>query len=238
MADGRRLVRITPTVAAAALLAACVPLAPPPYATPSPVEVDASGGASDDGFTPAERVSLRVWATTCNAYRNGTAWMLDETHAVTNRHVVEGTTVVELTDYRGTVFHGSSAAYSETDDLAIVTIDGSFPDAAAVAEAEPVVGEPLTVTGYALGGPLATLTGPYVGLRDNQLDPGGAQVYFIEVPAREGNSGSPVTDADGEVVGVVFSSDGEDFAGAVTLERLRAFLRDDAERTAVDTSCG
>lgn len=233
---GTIIARLSFALAACALLAACAPLAPPPYVTPEPVEVEASP-ASADGFTRAERISLRVWATACGAYRNGTAWMLDATHAVTNRHVVEDTTLIELTDYRGNEYHATAAALSDADDLALITIDGTFPETATLADGEPLVGEVLSVTGYARGGPLATLTGPFVALRDNQLDPGGPQVSFIEVPAREGNSGSPVTNSDGEVVGVVFSSDGEEYAGAVTLERLRAFLADDAALTPVDTSC-
>ncbi len=218
-------------------LAGCVPLAPPPYATPAPVEPSESTASSLDGFTHAERISLRVFATACDSYRTGTAWMLDETHAVTNRHVVEDTTDVELTDYRGTAYSASASAYSDTDDLALITIDGTFPEAGSLAEDEPLIGETLHVTGYAEGGPLATLTGPYVALRSNDLDPGGAPVYFVEVPARPGNSGSPLTDEEGGVVGVVFSANGEAFAGAITLDRLRTFLGDDAPRTVVDASC-
>ncbi|WP_062294432.1 S1 family peptidase [Demequina phytophila] len=224
------------TLAAALTLAACVPLSPPPYATPTPAE-PSTAPQQGDGFTRGERVALRVWAVACDSYRNGTAWMLDETHAVTNRHVVRATTVIELTDYQGREYHVTAAEYSRDDDLALLTIDGAFPEAATLATEEPAVGDPLTVSGFALGGPLASRTGPYRGLRENALDRDGAEIYFVEVLAREGNSGSPLTDAAGDVVGVVFSSDGEDFAGAVTLPRLEAFLEDDAPRTTVDTTC-
>ncbi|MDN4476214.1 serine protease [Demequina sp. SYSU T00192] len=240
MADRRRLgaaaLALASGLALAPALAACVPLSPPPYATPAPVEATATA-SSTDGFTHAERIALRVWAISCDAYRNGTAWMLDETHAVTNRHVVRDTTHIELTDYRGREYRAVAAEYSTDDDLALITIDGTFPEAGTVGEDEPALGDDLTVTGYALGGPLASVTGPYVELRENELDPDGAEIYFLQLLAREGNSGSPVTDADGDVVGVVFSSDGEEFAGAVTLPRLEAFLADDAERTEVDASC-
>ncbi|WP_062465099.1 trypsin-like peptidase domain-containing protein [Demequina soli] len=221
---------------AALALAACVPLSPPPYATPTPVAAS-SAASSGDGFTHAERITLRVWATTCDSYRNGTAWMLDRTHAVTNRHVVKGATDLELTDYQGRHYHATTAAYSTSDDLALITIDGTFPDAATIATDEPSPGDDLTVTGYALGGPLASVTGPYVGLRDDELDPGGPQIYYLRVLAKEGNSGSPVTDAAGDVVGVVFSSDSHEYAGAVTLPRLEAFLADEARLTEVRAAC-
>ncbi|WP_062312816.1 S1 family peptidase [Demequina rhizosphaerae] len=236
MAERRRLGVAALAVAAGVALAACAPLAPPPYATPTPVEATATA-SSADGFTDSERIALRVWAISCDAYRNGTAWMLDETHAVTNRHVVRDTTLIQLTDYQGREYRVASAEYSTEDDLALITIDGTFPEAATIGEEEPAIGDDLTVSGYALGGPLASVTGPYVDLRVNDLDPTGAEIYYLRLLAREGNSGSPVTDAAGDVVGVVFSSDGEKYAGAVTLPRLEAFLADDAERTEVDASC-
>jgi len=234
---GTRLGAVTLGLAVTLLAAACVPLAPSPYATPTPSPAPAIDASSVDGFTPAERVALRVWATTCSSYRNGTAWMLDEAHAVTNRHVVEDTTTIELTDYQGNRYAGAAASYSNDDDLAIVTIDGEFPEMATIAAEEPRIGDTLTVSGYGEGGPLTSMEGPYVELRENDLDPDGAHVYFIEVQAREGHSGSPVTDAAGDVVGVLFSSDGETHAGAVTLPRLQVLLGDDADLTEVDASC-
>lgn len=224
-------------LAAALALAACAPLTPPPYATPVPVEASAPP-AEGDGFSGAELVALRVWTTTCDSYVNGTAWMLDETHAVTNRHVVEDGAEIELTDYQGNAYHGVAAEKSLTDDLAMVTIDGVFPRAATVGSVAPEPGDDLSVSGFALGGPLATVTGPYLGLVENSLDLGGPEIYSIRVEVREGNSGSPVTDAAGDVVAVIFSSDGEDIGGAIALERLTAFLDGETERADAMTTCG
>ncbi|SEJ46315.1 S1 family peptidase [Demequina mangrovi] len=226
----------TALVACAALLAGCATLSPPPFATPAPVEATAATDAGD-GFTHAERIALRVWARTCDAYRNGSAWMLDETHAVTNRHVVADATVIELTDYQGNGYTGAAAEYAEDDDLALITIEGSFPEHGTVADEEPAPGDELTATGFALGGPLESVSGPFVESRENALDPDGAPIYFVRLLAQEGNSGSPVTDADGDVVGVLFSSDLEEFAGAVSLPRLQAFLTDEESRIPVDASC-
>ncbi|MDN4477086.1 serine protease [Demequina sp. SYSU T00039] len=218
-------------------VAGCAPLTPPPYTTPVPVEVSAAP-AVGDGFTGAELVALRVWTTTCDAFLNGSAWMLDESHAVTNRHVVEDGAEIELTDYQGNEYHGVAAEMSLTDDLALVTIEGSFPRAATVGTEEPAPGDTLSVSGFALGGPLATVTGRYQGLIENHLDPDGAAIYSIAVEVREGNSGSPVTDEAGAVVGVIFSSDGATMGGAVSLDRLMAFLDGDTDRADAMTTCG
>lgn len=217
-------------------LAACAPLTPPPYSTPEPVEATPSA-ATEDGFEGAELIALRVWATTCDAYVNGTAWMLDATHAVTNRHVVEGAEDIELTDYQGNEYHVTAAEMSTSDDLALLTVDGGLPRTATVGAVPPAQGDTLTVSGFARGGPLGTVEGPLLGTVANDLDPEGAPIYSIRVEVREGNSGSPVTNADGDVVGVIFSSDGNAVGGAVTLERLTAFLGGETERANAMTSC-
>ncbi|WP_062301456.1 S1 family peptidase [Demequina subtropica] len=226
--------------AAVLALGACTPLgpvlSPGPYATPA-VATATPASSPGDGFTHAERIALRVWARTCDAYRNGSAWMLDATHAVTNRHVIEGATVIELTDYQGREYVGTVAEFSRTDDLGLITIEGEFPEAGVLADDEPEPGDEVVATGFALGGPLATLEGTFIDRRENQLDPDGAPIYSLRMHAEEGNSGSPVTDAAGDVVGVLFSSDLDEVAGAVTLPRLAAFLADDAPRTEVDPSC-
>ncbi|WP_062518422.1 S1 family peptidase [Demequina gelatinilytica] len=238
----RRGPAVTAAAACAAVLAlgACARLSPVlspgPFATPA-VATATPASSPGDGFTHAERIALRVWARTCDAYRNGSAWMLDATHAVTNRHVVEGATEIELTDYQGHAYTASVAEISPTDDLGLITIDGTFPEAGSLASAEPQPGEAVVATGFAQGGPLAALEGTLLGTRENQLDPDGAPIYSLRMHAEEGNSGSPVADTSGTVVGVLFSSDLDEVAGAVTLTRLTAFLADDARRTEVDATC-
>ena len=223
-------------VAAILAIAACAPIAPPPYSTPAPLE-PSSGPVTGDGFDGAELIALRVWTTTCDAYLNGSAWMLDQTHAVTNRHVVEGGTAIELTDYQGRSYRGIAAEQSDTDDLALITIDGTFPRAATIAAEPPAGGDVVSVSGFALGGPLATVEGRYLGPVADAINPGGPPIYSIRVEVREGNSGSPVTDEDGDVVGVVYSSDGASIGGAVALDRLEAFLAGETERSDAMTSC-
>ncbi|WP_062377442.1 S1 family peptidase [Demequina pelophila] len=229
--------RAAATVAALALGATGCALYPEAYAAPSPTVAIAVPADPGDGFTPAEHAALRVWATTCDTFRNGTAWMLDQTTAVTNRHVVEEATEIHLSDYQGREYPVTSAAISTTDDLALITIDGSFPEPAPVAATEPEVGDALSASGYPYGGPLETLEGPLLGVTDNELDPDGAPVYLAQMGAQVGSSGSAVVDAAGDVVGVIFSSDGEAVTGVVTLPTLQRFLARDDARETVEATC-
>lgn len=212
-------------------IAACAPLptAPAPLpatfipqTTPSPrPSVD-----SIAGFTALERVALRVRVRTCSTYGTGTAWMLDETHAITNRHVVDGATSIALTAYNGEEFTVKSSVLDRDADLALITIDGAFPEAAVLADSEPAHADLLTIAGYPEGEALHVDSGPYRGLVTDDVGTSDDFVYQILVTAKPGNSGSPVANDDGEVVGVIYAADSSTTAYAVSLPSLERFLAD------------
>lgn len=102
---------------------------------------------------------------------------------------------------------------SETDDLAFVQIDapGEYPTVRGIAEGDaPSVGAPVALIGYPLGTATAGMSGDVsqitarttlgVGTISKRL----ADVTQVDAYAGEGSSGSPVFDAEGRVVGVVY----------------------------------
>ena len=212
-------------------LAACadVPTAPAPLPPTFIPDVTPSPRPSDDsiaGFTPLERVALRVRVRTCTTYGTGSAWMLDEKHAITNRHVIEGATNIALTAYNGEEFSVKSSVLDRDSDLALITINGTFPEAATIADSEPAHASELTVAGYPEGEALHVVAGPYRGLVEDEIANREDLVYQLNVVAKPGNSGSPVANADGEVVGVLYAADSSSTAYAVTLSSLERFLAD------------
>jgi S1-C subfamily serine protease len=66
--------------------------------------------------------------------------------------------------------------------------------------------------------------GPFRGLVNDTLEKTKAKVYQIEAPSRHGSSGSPVANADGQVVGVLYASDDHNLSLAVSLPTLKDFL--------------
>ncbi len=231
-----RSIRVRSAVAMAAaglILAGCstLPAAPPALPSTFIPEVSAPSPSPGipvgaDGFNVVERVALRVSVETCNQYRNGSAWVLDENTVVTNRHVVEGAVEIELTSYDGKRYQGTTSVLSDDVDLALVEIDGTFPESATIAAAEPTVAQPVFVVGYPEAGRLTTSPGFYIGEipGDAGVDTEGA--YGINASTKQGNSGSPTVNATGEVIGVVYASDEKSSTVVVGLEALQAFISD------------
>jgi S1-C subfamily serine protease len=128
-------------------------------------------------------------------------------HILTNQHVVRQCDSYEVIDEANRRMPAALQAVDTRKDLALLTVREEFPAAASVRkDATPRLGEAVTVVGYPL---VAVLGGrPTVGfghvssttgVRGN---PGQMQ---ISVPIQRGNSGGPVLDQSGHVIGVVVS---------------------------------
>lgn len=159
----------------------------------------------------------------------GTAFALGGDLVVTNRHVVDSCGgVVAL---RGTErLPARPVAQNRNADLALVQVPGLDLAPLPLADAPPELGEPVVVLGF----PLPNLLGPQVrvstgivsALGGLATDEGAIQ---ISAPVQPGNSGGPVLDAAGRVVGVVARKMDqrlgvENIGFAVDLPTLRGFL--------------
>lgn len=242
--SGRRAAGAAASLGALAL-AACAPLpqAPPPLPATFIPEVALPSAqpqvpVGPDGFSVVERVAMRVSVVTCTEYANGSAWVLDEDTVVTNRHVVEGAVDIELTSYDGRHYTGTTSVLDPTSDLALVHIDGTFPEVATVAAQGPVSAQELYIVGYPEADRLTTTIARYQDRVEETLEPGADDVDFLAAVTKEGNSGSAVANVDGEVVGVLYASNGAGRSYAVTLESLQDFLADPSTHEPNEADCG
>ncbi len=138
---------------------------------------------------------------------SGSGIVVSDAQVLTNHHVVTECDAHEVIDTNN-VAHKATLQASDTQrDLALLTVEKRFAHIARVrGDATPKLGEAITVVGY----PLVNVLGsnPTVGfghvssttgLRDSP-----AQMQ-ISVPIQRGNSGGPVFDQAGNVIGVVVS---------------------------------
>lgn len=223
-------------------VAACgvIPAPPGPLETdfiPQATEVAVTEVPTSDGFSIEQQLAVRIRVETCDGWGTGSGWVLSPNQVVTNRHVAEGGTHIEVTTYDGRDFVVNSSVIALTPDLALLTLDDVFTDFATMAQIEPQSGAPLTIVGYPLGSQLTVERGRYVATEADELGHSGEDVWLIDAHIEHGSSGSPVYDADGNVVAIVYAGDSEWDALAWPSSWLQDLLDDPSGWTPNTATC-
>jgi S1-C subfamily serine protease len=81
-------------------------------------------------------------------------------------------------------------------------------DAATVRDAPAVIGERIAVIGYPGGGGATITTGRVLGFTDGPILGETVPAIRVDAEVRPGNSGGPLIDAEGRVIGVIFALSG------------------------------
>lgn len=159
---------------------------------------------------------VRVRTSGCGQVSIGTAWMANDGRLVSNWHVVEGGPSHDVSTWDGhDLTPGSIDIAIEAD---ISRISGSWreaPDLRPMTTRSDRIpdGEIVHVLGYPEGNELTVSSGESMGYSyDSDLAP--REILKITAPVKHGNSGGPVVDADGRVVGVIYA---EEIATGATL---------------------
>jgi tetratricopeptide (TPR) repeat protein len=167
---------------------------------------------------------------------------------LTNAHVVKD--CIQITVRSSSVISDLArlVASDETNDLAVVRTKAVLPSIAAFRDAAPVrAGDAVVVLGYPLAGLLAKQANLTVGNVSALAGLGDDSRYLqISAPVQPGNSGGPLLDASGHLVGIVsaklnavrvarFTGDiPENVNFAIKADVARAFL--DSRRIAYQTA--
>ena len=164
--------------------------------------------------------------TAANFKSGGTGFLIDgKGYLVTNAHVVKNATRIEVQNSEGDQFTARIIHLDPVTDLAFLKIDDTaFKTYGALPYG-------ISKTGTKLGEDLFTLGYPrdeivygrgYMSARTGFR--GDTLAYQITVAANPGNSGTPVLNKDGEVVGILSSSQ-QDEQGAVFAIRSKNIFR-------------
>lgn len=232
--------RWVPPVAAAVLVVAtstaCGELAPvappePRVATMLPVlpthSLDLEAGEPTlEGFTDLERAALRIRNIGCGGVRTGSGFAIGDQVLVTNRHVVAGATMLEVSTFDGKDIDVRTSGAATVADLAIVRTKERLPASITLAPANPEVGQTVNAIGYPSGGPLTTTSGQVLGYRADPIAKSDFPMLLNSAPVEHGSSGSPLVDITGELVGVVYASSGPGRNYAVPIEVLKDVLHE------------
>src|SRR5713226_8512167 len=124
---------------------------------------------------------------------------------LTNSHVVEDCKKITVRFPSGKSEPASLISRDQKNDLAIVQIKNVAPSVAAFREGGPLrAGDMVVTSGYPLSGLLATAPNVSVGIVSALAGLGDDSRYLqISAPVQSGNSGGPLLDASGHLVGIV-----------------------------------
>ena len=249
----RRSHRLFTLGATAALVAACGVIPANPSPLPSdyvPTTPSASaaplGNLSPDGFSAAQRMTVRVRNVGCTSPKNGTPFVIktgtgfavDAHTLVTNRHVIEDTKELQVTTYDGRTIDVTAASATAVADLAIITTEQSIGGFAALAQADPLEGDAITVIGYPGGGKPTTVTGVVLGSVADPLGAALGTVMATTASVEPGSSGSPVLNEKGEVVGVIYAKNESEQSFMVPVSLLRTLIAEDQLLVTQANTCG
>ena len=225
----KRLLMPVATAIALLVVLACGAESPTPVPTatitsPTPTVPSAPVARSDVETTFNEPLSsgLSIADVTENALPSvahivtgtgsDTGFIVNESGlVVTNKHVVDGSTQVSVRMASGIEYRGSVTQRHPTLDLAYVSIDSSrtFTPIAVGDSDEVRVGAEVIAIGFPLGSALGSEPTVSVGIISAKRD----DTLQTDASLNPGNSGGPLLNMFGQVIGVVVSRVETDSAG-------------------------
>lgn len=204
-------------------------LAPEPI---TPVQGPDPAVAHSQAIRAAARsvVKVTTQSSSCQRGQEGTGWVLTPGRIVTNAHVVAGADEVQV-QAGDQILRARVVVFDPRRDLAIVSVPGLLAPPLQLG-GEMQRGDSAAVPGYPLDGPYRAVSARIRA----QLDARGLdiysrehvvrQIYSLATTVQPGNSGGPLLDTNGRVVGVIFAKSLEDAATgyALTLAEARPVL--------------
>lgn len=154
-------------------------------------------------------------------------------YIVTNHHVIEGAEEISVSTYDGSEYSASLIGSEEANDVAVIKINGSFTPVKTGTSSELQVGDEIMVIGNALGELAYTFTDGIVSYLSRAVTTdSGATINMFQTNAaiNEGNSGGPVYNMNGEVVGIASakyaSSSIEGLGFCIPIDDVKAIIND------------
>lgn len=132
-------------------------------------------------------------------------FVTEDGYIVTNYHVIEGAYEVTVTTYDGTQYPAVISGYEASNDIAVLKVEGSFTPVDIGDSSTLSVGDDVLVIGNALGELSYTFTDGVVSYLDRAVatESGGViNMFQTNAAINNGNSGGPVYDMRGRVVGI------------------------------------
>ena len=223
-------------VAFPSVFAGLEPQLPASLPVPAPASVDTPA------VIDAARAVVKVTSLGCGGLVTGSGFSIGGGYVVTNAHVVSGTSSHHVVTSNGDELAASVIYFDPARDFALLNV----PDLAGAGLdfASASRGTDGAVIGYPGGGPQKIEPAVVDGAVEAQgrdiysANSVTRQVFVISGRVRPGNSGGPLVDLQGKVLGIVFATSATDpnQAYALTDDEIASDVRDVKGRHAIDTA--
>jgi 2-alkenal reductase len=150
----------------------------------------------------------------------GSGIIIDKSgHIITNAHVVSGQQSLEVVFANSTTRISAKLVGSDSyDDIAVIQVSAAVPAVATFGNSDALKpGESVIAIGSALGEYRNTVTAGVVSALNRHLDGEGSALIQTDAAINHGNSGGPLADLNGQVIGInvaVVTSSGSGVTGS------------------------
>jgi len=194
--------------------------------------ISGTPSASTDGLTPAQVYALNVDSVVMirnqitsygqTGYSTGSGFILTEDgYVVTNHHVIDGGGQLVVITTDGQEHPAKLIGSDSTNDVALLKIEAKGLQAVTLGSSdELVVGDQVVAIGNPLGELTSTLTVGYVSAKERDVNTDGFAINMLQTDAaiNSGNSGGPLFNMRGEVVGITTAKYSGTSSGGATIE--------------------
>lgn len=150
----------------------------------------------------------------------GSGFFISDNMVITNYHVIEGAKRIEVSTSKSKYTVSTIIGYNDVLDIAILKVDASKQDYLVMNSSDVAVGDEV----YALGSPLGltgTMTEGMISTASRVME--GVDCVQTTAPLSPGNSGGPLVNTYGEVIGIntMGMSDGQNLNFAVNIKEIQ-----------------
>lgn len=173
-----------------------------------------------DGLTPAQvyaqnvqsivaistKISGNIYGQTTEATSAGSGFIISEDgYVVTNYHVVQNASSLTVITHDANQYIAKLIGSDSANDIAVLKIEAQGLRPVTLGSSDDlIVGDQVVAIGNPLGELTSTLTVGYVSAMDRGINTDGTVINMIQTDAaiNSGNSGGPLFNMNGEVVGI------------------------------------
>ena len=164
------------------------------------------------GVIDATPAVVQIVGQACGLDIEGSGWVAGPGLVVTNAHVVAGETDTTVKVRGAGAFPAHALVFDSHNDIAVLRVPGlsAAPLTLDLGPPAPVSGESAAILGYPLDGPFERRPGRLgqterAPIDDAYGNPTVREVSSLRGLVKPGNSGGPMVDAAGQVIGTVFA---------------------------------